>query len=113
MNRMGSWNEENRSRACELGPSRGLAVGDRDVLIVIIPGTAEDMLGGLTGPRPSVGQLLGVDQFAARLAVPEDRPEHALRLGMSCSDTRITEEAGAMEVLARVLFWLRMQFNYL
>lgn len=83
------------------------------MLIAIIPGTAEGTLSRATGALPSVGQLLGSDQFAVRLRLPEDLPDHAVRLGISGSATRITEEAGAMEVLARVLFWLRMQFNYL
>ncbi|NOD49412.1 biotin/lipoyl-binding protein [Ruegeria sp. HKCCD5849] len=79
----------------------------------VIPGTAEGTLSGATGTLPSVGQLVGTNQFAVRLALPEDLPTHATRLGMSGSATMITDGAGPVELLARVLFWLRMQFNYL
>lgn len=82
-------------------------------VVAIIPGVGEGTLGGATGALPAVSQLLGADAFAARLALPEDLPEHALRLGMTGSATLITDEAGAVELLARVLFWLQMQFNYL
>lgn len=79
----------------------------------VIPGTAEGTLSGATGALPSVSELLGGTHFAVRLDLPADLPDHALRLGMSGSATMITEEAGPIELLARVLFWLRMQFNYL
>ena len=79
----------------------------------IIPGTAEGTLSGATGALPTIGQLIGTSQFAVRLKLPEDLPVHATRLGMSGSATLITEGAGPIEPLARILFWLRMQFNYL
>lgn len=79
----------------------------------IVPGTAEGTLSGATGELPSISQLLGSNQFAARLALPDDLPAHAIKLGMSGSATLITEDAGPMEILARILFWLQMQFNYL
>lgn len=79
----------------------------------LVPGTAEGTLGGATGALPSIGQLLGANQFAARLSLPEDLPEHATKLGVSGSAMLITEEAGPVELLARILFWLSMQTNYL
>jgi len=82
-------------------------------VVAIIPGTAEGTLSGATGVLPAISQLLGTNKFAVRLALPDDLPAHALLLGMSGSATRITDDAGAVEALARILFWLRMQFNYL
>lgn len=82
-------------------------------IVAIVPGTAEGTLGGATGALPSLGEMLGGNQFATRLKVPDDLPPHAGRLGNSGSATLITEEAGPIEILARVLFWLQMQFNYL
>ncbi|MDJ0858740.1 MAG: biotin/lipoyl-binding protein [Dinoroseobacter sp.] len=79
----------------------------------IIPGTAEGTLSGATGALPSLSELMGSNQFVVRLALPGDLPTHATKLGMSGSATLITDEAGPIELLARVLFWLRMQFNYL
>ncbi len=79
----------------------------------IVPGTAEGTLGGATGSLPGIGDFLGASQFVVRLDLPEDIPEHAKRLGMSGAATMITEEAGAVEVLAKILFWLNMQLNYL
>ncbi len=79
----------------------------------IVPGTADGTLGGATGSLPSVSQLMGSDQFVVRLAIPEGMPEHALLLGMSGSAMRITDEAGPIEPLAKILFWLQKMFNYL
>jgi len=78
----------------------------------LIPGTAEGTLSGANGVLPTIGQMMGTNQFAMRLTLPDDLPEHTLRLGMSGSAMRISDEAGPVEALARVLFWLRMQFNY-
>ena len=81
-------------------------------IVAIVPGTAEGTLTG-SAALPSIAQLMGTSQFAVRLELPEDLPEHAKRLGMSGSATMITEDAGPIGILAHVLFWLRMQFNYL
>ncbi|MEO9573574.1 MAG: biotin/lipoyl-binding protein [Roseobacter sp.] len=83
------------------------------VVEAVVPGTGEGTLSGATGALPTVSQLTGSDHFAVRLAFPYGLPDHARRLGMSGSATLITEDAGAVELLAKVLFWLRMQFNYL
>ncbi len=70
-------------------------------------------MGSATGSLPGIGDFLGASQFVMRLDLPDDIPEHAKRLGMSGSATMITDEAGAVEILARILFWLNMQLNYL
>ncbi len=78
----------------------------------VIPGTGEGTLAA-SGALPTVQQLVGGDRFAVRLALPNGLPAHAYTLGTSGSALLITEEAGPVELLARVLFWLSMQMNYL
>ena len=77
----------------------------------LVPSTAEGTLGGATGALPSIGQLLGANQFVARLALPDDLTGHATTLDVSGSAMLITDEAGPEEFLARILFWLSMQAN--
>ncbi|MEX0284332.1 MAG: HlyD family secretion protein [Paracoccaceae bacterium] len=79
----------------------------------IMPGTAEGTLSGATGALPTVAQLLGSDQFVVRLAIPDDMPPHAMLLGMSGSAMMFTENAGPIEPLAKVLFWVQKMMNYL
>ncbi len=79
----------------------------------IVPGVAEGSLSGATGALPSIAEFLGTSHFLVRLKLPEDFPEHARRLGMTGSATHFSEDAGAVELLARILFWLQMQANYL
>ena len=79
----------------------------------IISGTAEGTLGGATGALPTVSQFLGSDVFLVRLAIPDDLPEHAMRLGMSGSAMLITDNAGPIEPLAKILFWMQKMLNYL
>ncbi|WIY23901.1 HlyD family secretion protein [Parasedimentitalea psychrophila] len=77
----------------------------------VIPATSEGTLS--PGSLPSIGQLLGTKHFAVRLVLPQDLPDYTKRLGTSGAATLITDEAGPVEALARILFWLRVQFNYL
>ncbi|WP_170608864.1 HlyD family secretion protein [Ruegeria arenilitoris] len=81
-------------------------------VMAVIPGSGEGVLPA-SGALPTIGQVLGSSSILVRLNLPEEYPRHATLLGMSGSATRITDEAGPVELLARVLFWVRMQANYL
>lgn len=83
------------------------------IVLSLYPALLRSHWCGATGSLPGIGDFLGASQFVVRLDLPEDIPEHAKRLGMSGSATMITDEAGAVEILARILFWLNMQLNYL
>jgi len=48
-----------------------------------------------------------------RLAIPDDLPEHAMRLGMSGSAMRIIDNVGPIKPLANILFWMQKMLNYL
>lgn len=65
------------------------------------------------GVLPTIRQLTGTGEFVARIALPPDLPADVVRLGVSGTALRITDNAGPMEPLARVLFWLSRMRNYL
>lgn len=69
--------------------------------------------GWRNGALPTVSQFLGSDVFLVRLAIPDDLPEHAMRLGMSGSAMRIIDNVGPIKPLANILFWMQKMLNYL
>jgi len=82
------------------------------VILSLPPGTREgtiDARGGL----PSLREFAGASQYVATMAIPDDVAPEALRLGASGTALVITEKAGAISVLAEVLFWVSKQLNYL
>lgn len=83
------------------------------VVDAIIPGTGEGSLGGATGTLPNIRQLRGSNQFAVRLSMPDDLPAHATRLGMAGHALRVADGAGPVEPLAKALFWIATQLNYI
>ncbi|AXI47115.1 hypothetical protein C1J03_14475 [Sulfitobacter sp. SK012] len=78
----------------------------------LIPGTGEGTL-ATTGALPTIGQLLGSSSVVVRLKIPNDLPEHVTLLGSSGSATLITPDAGPIEPLAKILFWIKRYTNYL
>ena len=78
----------------------------------LIPGTGEGTL-ATTGALPTVGQLLGSSSVVVRLKIPSDLPKHVTLLGSSGSATLITPDAGPIEPLAKILFWIKRYTNYL
>lgn len=62
---------------------------------------------------PSIGQFMGAAQYIVLMEVPEDFPEEAFHFGTSGTALVISEEAGAIAVLAEVLFWVSRMLNYL
>ncbi len=78
----------------------------------LIPGTGEGTL-ATTGALPSIGQLLGSSSVVVRLKIPGDLPKHVTLLGSSGSATLITPEAGPIEPLAKIMFWIKRYTNYL
>jgi len=82
------------------------------VIDAVIPGTSEGTLQS-TGFLPTIGDLLGSGSVAVRLKMPDDVPEHLMHLGASGSAMLITPEAGPIEPLAKILFWIVRYMNYL
>lgn len=78
----------------------------------LIAGTGEGTLAP-TGALPTIGQLMGASSAAVRLEIPADLPEHVTRLGSTGTAMRITDAAGPIEPLARILFWIQRYMNYL
>lgn len=81
-------------------------------VIAILPGTGEGTL-STSGDLPGLQELVGGGSFAVRLALPADLPANAKALGTTGTALLVTENAGPIEPLARILFWLAKQFNYL
>ncbi|MFC3616220.1 HlyD family secretion protein [Lutimaribacter marinistellae] len=67
------------------------------------PSTGEGVIDARSG-LPSLRELAGTDRYVVLMDLPNDLPEQALRLGASGTALVITEEAGAIAVLAEVLF---------
>jgi multidrug resistance efflux pump len=82
------------------------------VIVGVFPGTGEGTLPS-TGTLPTISQLLGSNSVAVRLKLPDDQPEYLTRLGASGSALVITPEAGPIEPLAKILFWITRYMNYL
>ena len=81
-------------------------------IYAIAPGSLEGAL-DTRGGLPSLRQLTGTGAYAVTMQVPETVPEGAVRLGASGSALVITEQAGAIAVLAEVLFWVSKMLNYI
>lgn len=62
---------------------------------------------------PSLRDLTGASEFVAVLKIPEELTEDTIRLGSTGTALRITDYAGGIAVLAKVLFWISKLKNYL
>lgn len=75
-------------------------------------GTSE----GEFAPRnglPSIREISGGARYIVRIDIPNHLPSSYLQLGTSGTGLVITEDAGAIAVLANVLFWVGKMMNYL
>lgn len=75
-------------------------------------GTAEgvqDLRSGL----PTMRQLLGVTSYPILIDIPDDVAPNTTPMGASGTALVITEKAGAVAMLAKILFWVTKQLNYL
>ncbi len=78
----------------------------------IPPGTREgavDARGGL----PSLRELSGESSYIVTIEIPEGLPTESAKLGASGTALVITDKAGAISVLAEILFWITKQLNYI
>jgi multidrug resistance efflux pump len=82
------------------------------VIDVVLPGTGEGTL-PTTGPLPLLSQPLGSKSVVVGLKLPDNLPEHVTKLGASGSALMITPEAGPIEPLAKIIFWIKRYMNYL
>jgi hypothetical protein len=78
----------------------------------IPPGTSEGVLDARSG-LPSLRELIGAADFIVVADIPEDQSARVTKLGASGTGLVITEEAGAISVLAEILFWVTKKLNYL
>lgn len=81
-------------------------------IIAVILGTGEGTL-ATSGVLPTIGQLLGSGSVVVNLEFPNDLPEHVTLLGSSGSAILNIPEAGPIEPLAKILFWVKRYMNYL
>lgn len=81
-------------------------------IMAIPPATREGAIDARAG-LPSLRELGGASAYVATLSIPDGRPADAARLGASGTALIITEQAGAISVLAEVLFWVSKMLNYL
>lgn len=70
---------------------------------------ALDLRSGLANLR----ELTGSSQYVVTMALPDDLDRSAAPLGASGTALVITEEAGAIALLAEVLFWVSKMLNYI
>lgn len=78
----------------------------------IPPATSEGALDLRTG-LPSVRELAGSGEYTVIAQIPDDLNADVTKLGASGTALVITEEAGAISVLAEILFWITKKLNYL
>ncbi len=78
----------------------------------IPPATSEGALDARSG-LPSLRELIGAADFIVVAEIPEDQSARVTKLGASGTGLVITEEAGAISVLAEILFWVTKKLNYL
>ncbi|PRY23542.1 multidrug resistance efflux pump [Aliiruegeria haliotis] len=75
-------------------------------------GTAEGALDTRTG-LPSLRELRGSAQYPVLIASPAETNLSNLPIGSSGTALVLTEKAGAIGILAEILFWITKQMNYL
>ena len=68
-----------------------------------------DTRGGL----PSMRELTGASSYIVTIDIPEGLPSDRAKLGVSGTALVITEGAGAISVLAEILFWINKKLNYI
>ncbi|WP_170429453.1 HlyD family secretion protein [Ruegeria arenilitoris] len=81
-------------------------------IVDIPPSTSEGALDARSG-LPSLRELVGATDYIVVADVPDDQSAQVTKLGASGTALVITEEAGAISVLAEVLFWITKKLNYL
>ncbi|WP_425079290.1 HlyD family secretion protein [Ruegeria denitrificans] len=78
----------------------------------IPPGTREGAL-DTRGGLPSLRELTGASSYIVTIDIPEGLPSDRAQLGTSGTALVVTEEAGAISVLAEILFWIAKKLNYI
>ena len=81
-------------------------------ILAIPPGTREGVTDARAG-LPSLRELGGSTDYIVTMSIPEGSARDAARLGASGTALIVTEEAGAIAVLAEILFWISKMLNYL
>ncbi|MFA3920696.1 HlyD family secretion protein [Ruegeria hyattellae] len=62
---------------------------------------------------PSLRELAGVSSYIVLVNLPEDIENSAIQFGTSGTALVKTDKAGAIGILAEILFWVTKQFNYI
>ncbi|GAB5438242.1 HlyD family secretion protein [Falsiruegeria mediterranea] len=75
-------------------------------------GTTEGTL-DLRSGLPSIRELAGISTYVVRVELPADADNTSVQFGSSGTALVLTDKAGAIGVLAEVLFWVTKQLNYL
>lgn len=84
-----------------------------ETTVMALPiGTGEGTVDG-RDRLPTLRDLTGASEFVAVLKIPQDLTEDTIRLGSSGTALRITDDAGGIAVLAKILFWISKLMNYL
>ena len=81
-------------------------------IMAIPPATREGAIDARAG-LPSLRDLSGASAYVATLSIPDGPPEDAAQLGASGTALIITDKAGAISVLAEILFWVAKMLYYL
>jgi multidrug resistance efflux pump len=81
-------------------------------ILAIPPATREGVTDARAG-LPSLRELGGASDYIVTMMIPDGPASDAARLGASGTALIVTEQAGAMAVLAEVLFWVSKMLNYL
>ncbi|MCT8160693.1 HlyD family secretion protein [Pseudoruegeria sp. SHC-113] len=82
------------------------------VIAAIPPGTSEGTVDARAG-LPSLRELAGTSRFVVVMDIPEGLPDNAAGLGASGKALVITDQAGGIAALAKVLFWVTKMMNYI
>lgn len=81
--------------------------------VVSLPvGTAEGAVDLRTG-LPSLRDLAGVSSYLVLIEVPDQINIEDFPFGTSGTALVITDKAGAIGVLAEILFWITKKLNYI
>jgi len=84
-----------------------------DAIIQSIPPSTREGSLDTRGGLPALRELTGNNNFIVSINVPDTIARDAVRLGASGTALVITEEAGAISVLAEILFWITKMLNYI
>ncbi|QFT75416.1 HlyD family secretion protein [Ruegeria sp. THAF33] len=81
--------------------------------VISLPvGTAEGVVDSRTG-LPSLRDLAGVSSYPVLIEVPDQINIEDFPFGTSGTALVITDKAGAISVLAEILFWITKKLNYI